>query len=171
VRVADLLDRADLRLRLLTGGGCLDREIHSVYTTDLPDPRRFLTGGELVLTSTLWHRGGDDSARFVTALVEGKAAAHRVTDKMRARDPKAVPEPLQIFCAGVHRVWRARPDLGRAMAAEVGEHPLPAGRHQGNDFVPGPAALGEAMEERNRRAIADHLIVEPNVISHFENHK
>ena len=103
--------------------------------------------------------------------VKRKAAAHGVTDQMRTLNSEAVPEPLQIFCAGVHRVWRARPDLGRAMAAEVGEHPLPAGRHQGNDFVPGPAALGEAMEERNRRAIADHLIVEPNVISHFENHK
>ena len=111
-----------------------------------------------------------DSFRPRRSNVEGKAAAHRVTDEMGARDPKTVPEPHKILRASLHRVWRAGLDTSRAMAAEVGQHPFPAGRHQRDDLVPAPAALGEAMEQCDRRTFADHLIVELDVIS-FENHK
>ena len=111
-----------------------------------------------------------DSFRPRRSNVEGKAAAHRVADEMGARDPKTVPEPHKIFRASLHRVWRAGLDTSRAMAAEVGQHPFPAGRHQRDDLVPARAALGEAVEQRDRRTFADHLIVESDIIS-FENHK
>jgi hypothetical protein len=75
VRVRELLDVPDLGLRLLTDVGGLDRAIRHVYTTDLPDPSRYLTPGDLVLTGLIWCREPGDADRFVSALVRGKAAA------------------------------------------------------------------------------------------------
>ena len=43
MRVRDLLDVPDLGLRLLTDISGVDRVIRHVYTTDLPDPSRYLT--------------------------------------------------------------------------------------------------------------------------------
>jgi len=43
VRVKDLLDVPGLGLRLLTDVASTDRMIRHVYTTDLPDPSRYLT--------------------------------------------------------------------------------------------------------------------------------
>ncbi len=74
MRVRDLLDVPDLRLRLLTSVADLDRVIKHVYTTDLPDPGRYLTQGDLVLTGMLWCREPGDADRFVTALVKAGAA-------------------------------------------------------------------------------------------------
>jgi hypothetical protein len=51
VRVRELLDVPDLGLRLLTDVAGMDRAILRVYTTDLPDPSRYLTQGDLVLTA------------------------------------------------------------------------------------------------------------------------
>ncbi len=48
--------------RLVTGQPGLDRELRSVMVTDLPDPSRYLRGGELVVTGLLW-RGGARPAR------------------------------------------------------------------------------------------------------------
>jgi hypothetical protein len=45
-----------------------------VYTTDLPDPGRYLPPGDLVLTGMIWCREPGDAERFVTALVKGGAA-------------------------------------------------------------------------------------------------
>ena len=75
MRVRELLDVPDLGLRLLTDVGGLDRAIRHVYTTDLPDPSRYLTPGDLVLTGLIWCRAPGDADRFVSALVRGKAAA------------------------------------------------------------------------------------------------
>jgi len=47
----------------------MDRTIRHVYTTDLPDPTRYLTPGDLVLTGLIWYREPGDADRFVTALV------------------------------------------------------------------------------------------------------
>ena len=75
MRVRELLDLPDLGLRLITDVGGLDRAIRHVYTTDLPDPSRYLTPGDLVLTGLIWCRAPGDADRFVSALVRGKAAA------------------------------------------------------------------------------------------------
>ena len=74
MRVRDLLDVPDLRLRLLSSVADLDRVIKHVYTTDLPDPSRYLTQGDLVLTGMIWCREPGDADRFVTALVKAGAA-------------------------------------------------------------------------------------------------
>ncbi len=74
MRVKDLLDVPDLGLRLLTSVADLDRSIKHVFTTDLPDPGRYLTPGDLVLTGLIWCRAPGDADRFVTALVRAGAA-------------------------------------------------------------------------------------------------
>jgi len=68
LRVRDLLDVPGLGLRLLTDVSGVDRVIRHVYTTDLPDPSRYLTPGDLVLTGMIWYREPGDADRFVRSL-------------------------------------------------------------------------------------------------------
>jgi sugar diacid utilization regulator len=74
VLLRDLLADPDLGLVLLSGEEYTQRPVRGVYTTDLIDPRRYLTGGELVLSGLVWHTGPEDSRRFVAALVEAGVA-------------------------------------------------------------------------------------------------
>ena len=74
MRVRDLLDVPGLGLRLLTDVSGVDRVIQHVYTTDLPDPSRYLTPGDLVLTGMIWCREPGDADRFVRALARAGAA-------------------------------------------------------------------------------------------------
>ena len=73
MRVRDLLDVPGLGLRLLTDVSDADRVIRHVYTTDLPDPSRYLTPGDLVLTGMIWCREPGDADRFVLALARAGA--------------------------------------------------------------------------------------------------
>ncbi|WP_326626539.1 helix-turn-helix domain-containing protein [Nonomuraea fuscirosea] len=73
MRISDLLAIDDLRLTLLTGDP--DREFGTVHITDLPEPGRYLGGGELVLTGLMWWHTPADSARFVAALKRAGVAA------------------------------------------------------------------------------------------------
>jgi hypothetical protein len=73
LRVRDLLDVPGLGLRLLTDVSGVDRVIRHVYTTDLPDPSRYLTPGDLVLTGMIWCREPGDADRFVRALARADA--------------------------------------------------------------------------------------------------
>jgi sugar diacid utilization regulator len=73
VRVRDLLDVPGLGLRLLTDVTGMDRAIKHVYTTDLPDPGRYLTPGDLVLTGMIWCRGPGDADRFARAVARAGA--------------------------------------------------------------------------------------------------
>jgi Purine catabolism regulatory protein-like family len=73
LRVRDLLDVPGLGLRLLTDVAGMDRAISHVYTTDLPDPGRYLTPGDLVLTGMIWCREPGDAERFMRALANGGA--------------------------------------------------------------------------------------------------
>ncbi len=75
MRVKDLLDVAGLGLRLLTDAAGQDRTIRHVYTTDLPDPSRYLTPGALVLTGLMWCRAPGDADRFAAALDRAGVAA------------------------------------------------------------------------------------------------
>jgi hypothetical protein len=75
VRVRDLLSIEELKLSLLTGEEHLDRAFTAVQITDLPDPGRYLSGGELVLTGLMWRQGPHDSAGFVDRLVTAGVAA------------------------------------------------------------------------------------------------
>src|SRR5712672_3351595 len=75
VRVRELLDVPGLGLRLLTDVAGMERAIRRVYTTDLPDPSRYLTPGDLVLTGLIWCRAPGDADRFASALVRAGVAA------------------------------------------------------------------------------------------------
>jgi hypothetical protein len=75
VRVRELLGVPGLGLRLLTDVSGMDRAIGHVYTTDLPDPSRYLTPGDLVLTGLIWCRAPGDADRFVSALVRAGVSA------------------------------------------------------------------------------------------------
>ncbi|MEU5863954.1 helix-turn-helix domain-containing protein [Nonomuraea sp. NPDC047529] len=73
MRISDLLAIDELGLRLLSGDP--EREFGMVHITDLPEPGRYLSGGELVLTGLMWRDTAADSARFVAALVEAGVSA------------------------------------------------------------------------------------------------
>jgi hypothetical protein len=68
MRLAELLAHDDLRLTLVTGREATERTIRRAYPTDLPDPRRYLRPGDLVLTSGVWYGEPADCERFADAL-------------------------------------------------------------------------------------------------------
>ena len=70
-----LVEAPELRLRVLAGEEALDRPVAGVFTTDLLDPRRYLSGGEIVLTGLMWRRTPADSRVFVSALAGAGVAA------------------------------------------------------------------------------------------------
>ena len=72
----ELLAHPDLRLCLLHGDdAALERPLRWVYTTDLLDPARYISGGELVVTGLVWRRDPADSEKFVAAVAGAGAAA------------------------------------------------------------------------------------------------
>src|SRR4051794_31161535 len=54
MRVRELLESPGPNLSLLTSAAGLDRDFEAVTVTDLPDPARYLRGGELVLSGLMW---------------------------------------------------------------------------------------------------------------------
>jgi PucR-like helix-turn-helix protein/purine catabolism regulatory family protein len=112
MRLRDLVESAELGLTLVTGHAGLDRELRSVMVTDLPDPSRYLRGGELVVTGLLWRPspgpGGsvagpaepddqarDASERFVGAVAAAHAAAIAAGDTTDG----PLPPDLVAACA------------------------------------------------------------------------
>ncbi|MFP5345831.1 MAG: PucR family transcriptional regulator [Actinomycetes bacterium] len=87
----DLLTDEALELRLLTGSPeQLDRPLRWVFTTDLLDPGRYLSGGELVVTGLVWRSTPADSETFVAALAERGAAALAAGDARFGTVPEDV---------------------------------------------------------------------------------
>lgn len=74
MRLRELLDKP-CALVPLTDPAALDRELRWVVTTDLPDPSRYLKGGELVVTGLIWRKGPEDTERFVGAIARTGASA------------------------------------------------------------------------------------------------
>ncbi|MFG2636337.1 PucR family transcriptional regulator [Streptomyces sp. NPDC048362] len=95
MRLRALLDTDALGLRLLGGEDELDRSVRGVMTTDLRDPSRYLSGGELVLTGLAWRRDADDSEPFVRTLVQAGVAAVAAGEA----ELGDVPEDLVLACA------------------------------------------------------------------------
>lgn len=76
VQVKDLLGMPDFGIRMLTSDpAALERTVRWTFTTDLPDPSRYIAGGELVITGLMWRRSAQDSAIFVKAVCDSGAAA------------------------------------------------------------------------------------------------
>ncbi|WP_395575134.1 PucR family transcriptional regulator [Streptomyces sp. BK79] len=95
MRLRALLDTDALGLRLLGGEDELDRSVRGVMTTDLRDPSRYLSGGELVLTGLAWRRDAADSEPFVRLLVQAGVAALAAGEA----ELGSVPEDLVVACA------------------------------------------------------------------------
>ncbi|MFI2432894.1 PucR family transcriptional regulator [Streptomyces sp. NPDC018693] len=95
MRLRALLDTDALGLRLLGGEDELDRTVRGVMTTDLRDPSRYLSGGELVLTGLAWRRDADDSEPFVRLLVQAGVAALAAGEA----ELGDVPDDLAVACA------------------------------------------------------------------------
>ncbi|WP_190818156.1 PucR family transcriptional regulator [Saccharopolyspora pogona] len=101
MQLNDLLADPELGLVLLGGADQMDRPVRGVYITDLLDPRRYLHGGELVLSGLVWRNDPSDSEKFVAALADAGVVA---------------------LAAGTARLGHAPPDLVEACR----RHGLPA---------------------------------------------
>ncbi|GII06027.1 PucR family transcriptional regulator [Planobispora takensis] len=75
MRLSTLVEMTELGLSPVTGHDELERTIRWVVTTDLLDPGRYLSGGELVLTGLVWRQSPQDSERFVRSLVNAGVSA------------------------------------------------------------------------------------------------
>jgi hypothetical protein len=76
VDVRDLLADPGLGLSVVAAeADALDRPVTAAYITDLPDPSRFLSTGDVVLTSGLWLDRPDGAATFLGALAQQNVAA------------------------------------------------------------------------------------------------
>ncbi|MFI9168291.1 PucR family transcriptional regulator [Streptomyces lincolnensis] len=95
MRLRALLDTDALGLRLLGGEDELDRTVRGVMTTDLRDPSRYLSGGELVLTGLAWRRDATDAEPFVRILVQAGVAALAAGEA----ELGDVPDDLVLACA------------------------------------------------------------------------
>lgn len=136
MRLRALLDTDALGLRLLGGEDELDRTVRGVMTTDLRDPNRYLSGGELVLTGLAWRRGAADSEPFVrilvaagvTALAAGEAELGDVPDDLvlacaRHRLPLfAVDESVAFATITEHVVRQVSGERAGDLAAVVDRH-------------------------------------------------
>ncbi|HET9380742.1 MAG TPA: PucR family transcriptional regulator ligand-binding domain-containing protein [Streptomyces sp.] len=136
MRLRALLDTDALGLRLLGGADELDRTVRGVMTTDLRDPSRYLSGGELVLTGLAWRRDAADSEPFVrllvqagvTALAAGEAELGDVPDDLiaacaRHRLPLfAVHESVAFATITEHVVRQVSGERAGDLAAVVDRH-------------------------------------------------
>jgi hypothetical protein len=74
--VRDLLAVPGLGLTVVAAEpDALDRAVTAAYITDLPDPSRFLSTGDVVLTSGLWLDRADGAETFLGALAQQHVAA------------------------------------------------------------------------------------------------
>ncbi|MFI6376097.1 PucR family transcriptional regulator [Streptomyces sp. NPDC050546] len=136
MRLRALLDTDALGLKLLGGEEELDRTVRGVMTTDLRDPSRYLSGGELVLTGLAWRRDAEDSEPFVriltqqgvTALAAGEAELGDVPEDLiaacaRHRLPLlAVHESVAFATITEHVVRQVSGERAGDLAAVVDRH-------------------------------------------------
>ncbi|MFC7732342.1 PucR family transcriptional regulator [Actinomadura keratinilytica] len=165
VRVAELLEDPELRLRPLACHDRLDRPVRQVFVTDLPDPSRYLDGGELVLTGLMWRRGPYDSAPFVAALAAKQVAALGAGEAVLP-----VPDDLVAACdrygLPLVAVPRETP-LSRLMAIVVRRLDAEAGSL--GDVPATHAALLERLPADARREFRRRVLGE--LISYDRRHR
>lgn len=92
MRLHDLADLSELKLHPIVTPEHFDPTIRWVVTTDMLDPSRYLSGGELVLTGLMWRTCPEDSSDFVQAVSKAGVAA------LAASDGGVVPDDLVAAC-------------------------------------------------------------------------
>ncbi|MEV8591124.1 PucR family transcriptional regulator ligand-binding domain-containing protein [Streptomyces sp. NPDC051180] len=136
MRLRALLENDALGLRLLGGEDELDRTVRGVMTTDLKDPSRYLSGGELVLTGLAWRNDPADAEPFVrilaaagvAALAAGEAELGDIPDDLvaacsRHRLPLfAVNESVAFATITEHVVRQVSGERAGDLAAVVDRH-------------------------------------------------
>lgn len=83
ITVGDLLEMPHLQLRLHSGGEALDRAVDWTHTTDLPEPWRWIAGGELLMTNGMpvpQTEAGQEE--LILRLVEHGAAGLAIGEEM-----------------------------------------------------------------------------------------
>jgi DNA-binding PucR family transcriptional regulator len=133
--VRELLAVPELRLRLLAGqGAALERPVRWVYSTDLGNPGRYLSGGELVISGLVWRREPADTERFVAevaasgvaALAAGEAFFHGIPDDVVEACRRhrvvliAVPEDVSFSAVTEHVIRSVTAARGDRLAARLG---------------------------------------------------
>ncbi|WP_328607394.1 PucR family transcriptional regulator [Amycolatopsis sp. NBC_00345] len=113
--VKTLLGLPGLRPHPSTPAALLDRPVTRIYVTELPDPGRYLSAGELVLSGLLWWRAPGDAEAFVAALASAGAAALAAS----GADSGGIPDDVVEACAR-HRIplLEVPPDLSFAVVTE-----------------------------------------------------
>lgn len=85
ITVGELLEMTHLRLSLHSGAGALDRPISWTHTTDLPDPWRWVAGGELLMTNGMpIPRSAAGQEELIRQLAAHGAAALAIGEQMYA---------------------------------------------------------------------------------------
>jgi hypothetical protein len=75
MRVLDLLDRDELGLSVVWAEpAMLERDVTGSYIVDLPNPGKFLSEGDLVLTSAIWASGAASADTYMDALAAKRVA-------------------------------------------------------------------------------------------------
>ncbi|WP_410571727.1 PucR family transcriptional regulator [Amycolatopsis sp. cmx-4-61] len=92
--VKTLLGLTGLRLRPRAGADLLDRPVTRIYVTELSDPGRYLSAGELVLSGLLWWHAPGDAEPFVAALARSGAAALAAS----GADSGGIPDDVVDAC-------------------------------------------------------------------------
>jgi hypothetical protein len=133
VLLRELVEAPDLGLRVLVGEDALDRPVGGVFTTDLLDPRRYLSGGEIVLTGLMWRREPADSEAFVAAVVTAGAVALAAGDAALG----TIPDDLVLACRR-HRLPLFEVPVDVSFAA-ITEQVLTDRLHLGGGAGSGPA--------------------------------
>lgn len=118
--VRELVSEPRLRLELLVPGD-QDGLIRWVHSSEMPQPGRYLMGGEVVLTAGVWYMGGTDPAAWVASLVDARAAAvgfgvtpilpevpSALIDACRGRGLTLFRAPLDMAFVTVSEVFIAR---------------------------------------------------------------
>lgn len=83
ITVADLLEMQHLRLSLVSGEGGVKRSVSWTHVSDLPEPWRWLTGGDLLLTNGMsFPADGAEQQDLIEKLDEAGASALAIGDKM-----------------------------------------------------------------------------------------
>lgn len=83
ITVADLLEMQHLRLSLVSGQAGVDRAVSWTHVSDLPEPWRWLTGGELLLTNGIsFPESGAEQRALIENLDEAGASALAIGEKM-----------------------------------------------------------------------------------------
>ncbi|UYM05544.1 PucR family transcriptional regulator [Solicola gregarius] len=160
MRLRELLDAPQLALRMLVGDDAsLDRPVRWTYSSDLMDPGRYLSGGELVITGLVWRRTPADSETFVANVARAGALAIAAGTAQFGEVPQdvveacrrhgvallAVPEQVSFSSLSEYVIGAAAAERGARLEARLGR----------NRELLSALARGERLDELLARVGAD----------------